>query len=197
MTDATPQLYVVTGIASDVDLAEGDTVDTAITWGDPRPTSSGTDGQDGKSTFLAVAYRRVPDTADANNDLVVPDAPRGGGIDFGATDHSAGVHLGFPITDSSGNEWYSTPPAGTDTLWQSYHLFTQFGDTGEDWATDDRTSTGTPLDWSEPTIQSIIPVSTYFKSLYARSHLDLTQTSNTSYQTQQIMRTMARYMTLH
>jgi len=173
-TDLTPQLYVVTGIASDVDLAEGDTVDTAITWGDPRPTSSGTDGQDGKSTFLAVAYRRVPDTADANNDLVVPDAPRGGGIDFGAAT-PAGVHLGFPITDSSGNQWYSTPPAGTDTLWQSYHLFTQFGDTGEDWATDDRTSTGTPLDWSEPTIQSIIPVSTYFKSLYARSHLDLTQ----------------------
>ena len=173
-TDATPQLYVVTGIASDVDLAEGDTVDTAITWGDPRQTSSGTDGQDGKSTFLAVAYRRVPDTADANNDLVVPDAPRGGGIDFGAAT-PAGVHLGFPITDSSGNQWYSTPPAGTDTLWQSYHLFTQFGDTGEDWATDDRTSTGTPLDWSEPTIQSIIPVSTYFKSLYARSHEDLTQ----------------------
>ena len=173
-SDATPQLYVVTGIASDVDLAEGDTVDTAITWGDPRPTSSGTDGQDGKSTFLAVAYRRVPDEADANNDLVVPDAPRGGGIDFGAAT-PAGVHLGFPITDSSGNQWYSTPPAGTDTLWQSYHLFTQFGDTGEDWATDDRTSTGTPLDWSEPTIQSIIPVSTYFKSLYARSHLDLTQ----------------------
>lgn len=173
-SDATPQLYVVTGIASDVDLAEGDTVDTAITWGDPRPTSSGTDGQDGKSTFLAVAYRRVPDTADANNDLVVPDAPRGGGIDFGAAT-PAGVHLGFPITDSSGNQWYSTPPAGTDTLWQSYHLFTQFGDTGEDWATDDRTSTGTPLDWSEPTIQSIIPVSTYFKSLYARSHEDLTQ----------------------
>ena len=173
-TDLTPQLYVVTGIASDVDLAEGNTVDTAITWGDPRPTSSGTDGQDGKSTFLAVAYRRVPDTADANNDLVVPDAPRGGGIDFGAAT-PAGVHLGFPITDSSGNQWYSTPPAGTDTLWQSYHLFTQFGDTGEDWATDDRTSTGTPLDWSEPTIQSIIPVSTYFKSLYARSHEDLTQ----------------------
>ena len=173
-TDLTPQLYVVTGIASDVDLAEGDTVDTAITWGDPRPTSSGTDGQDGKSTFLAVAYRRVPDTADSNNDLVVPDSPRGGGIDFGAAT-PAGVHLGFPITDSSGNQWYSTPPAGTDTLWQSYHLFTQFGDTGEDWATDDRTSTGTPLDWSEPTIQSIIPVSTYFKSLYARSHLDLTQ----------------------
>ena len=173
-TDATPQLYVVTGIASDVDLAEGDTVDTAITWGDPRPTSSGTDGQDGKSTFLAVAYRRVPDTADANNELVVPDEPRGGGIDFGAAT-PAGVHLGFPITDSSGNQWYSTPPAGTDTLWQSYHLFTQFGDTGEDWATDDRTSTGTPLDWSEPTIQSIIPVSTYFKSLYARSHNDLTQ----------------------
>lgn len=173
-TDATPQLYVVTGIASDVDLAEGNTVDTAITWGDPRQTSSGTDGQDGKSTFLAVAYRRVPDTADSNNDLVVPDAPRGGGIDFGAAT-PAGVHLGFPITDSSGNQWYSTPPAGTDTLWQSYHLFTQFGDTGEDWATDDRTSTGTPLDWSEPTIQSIIPVSTYFKSLYARSHEDLTQ----------------------
>ena len=173
-TESTPQLYVVTGIASDVDLAEGNTVDTTITWGDPRPTSSGTDGQDGKSTFLAVAYRRVPDTADANNDLVVPDAPRGGGVDFGAAT-PAGVHLGFPITDSSGNEWYSTPPAGTDTLWQSYHLFTQFGDTGEDWATDDRTSTGTPLDWSEPTIQSIIPVSTYFKSLYARSHLDLTQ----------------------
>ena len=173
-TDATPQLYVVTGIASDVDLAEGNTVDTAITWGDPRPTSSGTDGQDGKSTFLAVAYRRVPDTADANNDLVVPDAPRGGGIDFGAAT-PAGVHLGFPITDSSGNQWYSTPPAGTDTLWQSYHLFTQFGDTGEDWATDDRTSSGTPLDWSEPTIQSIIPISTYFKSLYARSHEDLTQ----------------------
>lgn len=173
-TDLTPQLYVVTGIASDVDLAEGDTVDTAITWGDPRPTSSGTDGQDGKSTFLAVAYRRVPDTADSNNDLVVPDSPRGGGIDFGAAT-PAGVHLGFPITDSSGNQWYSTPPSGTDTLWQSYHLFTQSGDTGQDWATDDRTSTGTPLDWSEPTIQSIIPVSTYFKSLYARSHLDLTQ----------------------
>lgn len=173
-TDLTPQLYVVTGIASDVDLDDGVTIDTAITWGDPRPTSSGTDGQDGKSTFLAVAYRRVPDTADSNNDLVVPDAPRGGGIDFGATTPS-GVHLGFPITDASGNQWYSTPPAGTDTLWQSYHLFTQFGDTGQDWATDDRTSTGTPLDWSEPSIQSIIPVSTYFKSLYARSHLDLTQ----------------------
>lgn len=173
-TDETPQLYVVTGIASDVDLAEGNTVDTSITWGDPRATSSGTDGQDGRSTFLAVAYRRVPDTADSNNDLVVPDEPRGGGIDFGAAT-PAGVHLGFPITDSSGNQWYSTPPAGTDTLWQSYHLFTQFGDTGEDWATDDRTSSGTALDWSEPTIQSIIPVSTYFKSLYARSHLDLTQ----------------------
>ena len=173
-TEETPQLYVVTGIASDVDLAEGDTVDTSITWGDPRPTSSGTDGQDGRSTFLAVAYRRVADTADANNDLVVPDEPRGGGIDFGAAT-PAGVHLGFPITDSSGNQWYSTPPSGTDTLWQSYHLFTQFGDTGEDWATDDRTSEGTPLDWSEPTIQSIVPVSTYFKSLYARSHENLTQ----------------------
>ena len=173
-TEETPQLYVVTGIASDVDLAEGNTVDTSITWGDPRPTSSGTDGQDGRSTFLAVAYRRVPDAADANNELVVPDEPRGGGIDFGAATPS-GVHLGFPITDSSGNQWYSTPPAGTDTLWQSYHLFTQFGDTGEDWATNDRTSEGTPLDWSEPTIQSIVPVSTYFKSLYARSTEDLTQ----------------------
>lgn len=175
-TNLTPQLYAVTGIASDVDLAEGVTVDTNITWGDPRATSSGTDGQDGRSTFLAVAYRRVPDVADSNNELTVPSSPLGGGIDFGAAT-PAGIHLGFPITDSSGNQWYSTPPSGTETLWQSYHLFTQYGDTGQDWATDDRTSTGTAVEWSEPTIQSIIPVSTYFKSLYARSTEDLTQSA--------------------
>jgi len=175
-TSSTPQLYAVTGIASDVDLTGGDTVDESITWGDPRPTSSGTDGQDGRSTYLAVAYRRAPDVADSNNELTIPPSPLGGGIDFGAATPSE-VYKGFPIIDPLGNQWYSTPPTGTDTLWQSYHLFTQYGDTGQDWATDDRTSTGTSVEWSEATIQSIIPVSTYFKSLYARSSLDLNQSS--------------------
>jgi len=175
-TDVLPQLYVVTGIASDADLTAPNTVDDSITWGDPRQTTSGTDGQDGTSTYLAVAYRRVADVADSNNDLTVPDAPLGGGIDFGAST-PAGVYQGFPISDVSNNQWYSTPPAGTDTLWQSFHLFTQFGNTGQDWATTDRTSSGPQILWSTPSVQSTTPVSTFFKSLYARSDLDLTDSS--------------------
>lgn len=182
-TDEAPKLYVSTGIASESGLPNGSTLDDDITWGDPQLTTSGSDGRNGRSTFNAVLYRRVEDTTDSNGDLVVPKPPLGGGIDFSATTpadsyvgHSTTATPAYgPITDSDysikdedGNEWYFQRPSGDDTLWSSERLFSLSGDEGTDWATDTGNHDGVKEAWSTPTVSVLIPVSTYFKSLYAR-----------------------------
>lgn len=184
-TDEAPKLYVSTGIASESGLPNGSTLDDDITWGDPQLTTSGSDGRNGRSTFNAVLYRRVEDTTDSNGDLVVPKPPLGGGIDFSATT-PADSYLGhsttatpaygpitdpdYSIKDEDGNEWYFQKPSEnqTLTLWSSERLFSLSGDEGTDWATDNGNHDGNKESWSTPTIDVLIPVSTYFKSLYAR-----------------------------
>lgn len=182
-TDEAPKLYVSTGIASESGLPNGSTLDDDITWSDPQLTTSGSDGRNGRSTFNAVLYRRVEDTTDSNGDLVVPKPPLGGGIDFSATTpadsyvgHSTTATPAYgPITDpdysikdEDGNEWYFQRPSGDDTLWSSERLFSLSGDEGTDWATDTGNHDGVKESWSTPTVSVLIPVSTYFKSLYAR-----------------------------
>ena len=182
-TDEAPKLYVSTGIASESGLPNGSTLDDDITWGDPQLTTSGSDGRNGRSTFNAVLYRRVADTADSNGDLVVPKPPLGGGIDFSATT-PADSYVGhsttatpaygpitnpdYSITDEDGIEWYFQRPSGEDTLWSSERLFSLSGDEGTDWATATDNHDGVKEAWSTPTVSVLIPVSSYFKSLYAR-----------------------------
>lgn len=181
-TDEAPKLYVSTGIASESGLPNGSTLDDDITWSDPQLTTSGSDGRNGRSTFNAVLYRRVEE-ADSNGNLIVPKPPLGGGIDFSATTpadtyvgHSTTATPAYgPITDSNysikdedGNEWYFQRPSGEETLWSSERLFSLSGDEGTDWATDTGNHDGVKESWSTPTVSVLIPVSTYFKSLYAR-----------------------------
>ena len=182
-TDEAPKLYVSTGIASESGLPNGSTLDDDITWSDPQLTTSGSDGRNGRSTFTAVLYRRVIDAVDIDGDLVVPKPPLGGGIDFSATSpaetyvgHSTTAtpsygpitNSAYSITDEDGLEWKYTKPSGEGTLWSSQRLFSLSGDEGTDWATTNHNPDGTKEAWSTPTIDVLIPVSTYFKSLYAR-----------------------------
>ena len=182
-TDEAPKLYVSTGIASESGLPNGSTTDDDITWGDPQLTTSGSDGRNGRSTFNAVLYRRVADALDTNGNLVVPKPPLGGGFDFSATTpadsyvgHSTTATPSYgPITDpdysikdEDGNVWYFQRPSGEDTLWSSERLFSLSGDEGTDWATSTDNHDGVKEAWSTPTVSVLIPVSTYFKSLYAR-----------------------------
>jgi hypothetical protein len=182
-TDEAPKLYVSTGIASESGLPNDSTLDDDITWSDPQLTTSGSDGRNGRSTFTAVLYRRVADALDTNGNLVVPKPPLGGGFDFSATTpansyvgHSATAtpaygpitNSAYSITDEDGIEWLYAKPPGEDTLWSSQRLFSLSGDEGTDWATTNGNPDGTKEAWSTPTIDVLIPVSTYFKSLYAR-----------------------------
>ena len=182
-TDEAPKLYVSTGIASESGLPNDSTLDDDITWSDPQLTTSGSDGRNGRSTFTAVLYRRVADALDTNGNLVVPKPPLGGGFDFSATTpansyvgHSATAtpaygpitNSAYSITDEDGIEWLYAKPPGEDTLWSSQRLFSLSGDEGTDWATTNGNHDGTKEAWSTPTIDVLIPVSTYFKSLYAR-----------------------------
>lgn len=159
-------LYVSAGIATTSGLAEGETLDTNISWTLPVKTSTGTDGQPGKSIFEKAVYRKVvkPDGWSVGDNLPVPPKPEGGYFNFGEEIFgSTPPNVGGPLDDVSGETgvWFAGVPEGPGDVWSSVYPFSVVGDTGTDYAVEDG--------WSEPTLGFVESVSTYKKSLYARS----------------------------
>jgi len=187
--DQAGDLYVSAGIATTNGLAEGVTLDTSILWSQPRKTSTGLDGQDGRSVFEKAVYRRVqkPLGWSVGDDLPVPSKPVGGFFNFGQEifGKTPPDTLG-PLDDASGTAegegvWYAGLPPWDPTsgepagdIWSSVYPFSIIGDTGTDVAVDEN--------WSEPTLGYLESVSTYRKSLYTRSNTrpDTDFTGNTA-----------------
>lgn len=187
--DQAGDLYVSAGIATTNGLAEGVTLDTSILWSQPRKTSTGLDGQDGRSVFEKAVYRRVQKQAgwSVGDDLPVPPKPVGGFFNFGQEifGKTPPDSLG-PLDDASGTAegegvWYAGLPPWDPTsgepagdIWSSVYPFSIIGDTGTDVAVDEN--------WSEPTLGYLESVSTYRKSLYTRSNTrpDTDFTDNTA-----------------
>jgi hypothetical protein len=166
-------LYVSAGIATTNGLDEGVTLDTSISWSNPQKTSTGLDGQDGRSIFEKAVYRRVQKPAgwSIGDDLPAPPKPVGGFFNFGEEVFGkTAPDIPAPLDDADGNTgvWYAGVPTWDPTsgepagdVWSSVYAFSVVGDTGTDIAVDEN--------WSEPTIGILDSVSTYRKSLYARS----------------------------
>lgn len=164
-------LYVASGIATTNGLADGETIDTTIDWGQPIKTSTGLNGDPGKSLFQKVVYRKVPRPADyvAGTELVAPSKPDGGYFNFGTevfgpTDADGNPAASGPLPDVSGAQgvWYAGIPSGEGDLWSSTYVFSTLGDTGTSYV---------PVDgWSTPVLGIQQSVSTYKKSLYTRSN---------------------------
>ena len=164
-------LYVASGIATTNGLADGETIDTTIDWGQPIKTSTGLNGDPGKSLFQKVVYRKVPRPADyvAGEDLDRPYKPDGGYFNFGTevfgpTDANGNPAALGPLPDVSGTQgvWYAGIPDGEGDLWSSTYVFSTLGDTGTSYVPDDG--------WSTPTLGIQQSISTYKKSLYTRSN---------------------------
>ena len=156
----TGDLYVSSGIATNAGLADPTGEDTDINWTNPVKTSTGLDGQDGKSIFEKAVYRKVPkpDGWKVGNDIPTPSKPEGGFFDFGNE-----VFGGDPLNSVAGESgvWFEGIPEGSGDVWSSTYAFSVVGDTGTDYAVVDG--------WSEPTLGIIESVSTYSKALYTRS----------------------------
>lgn len=171
--DQPGDLYISAGIATTNGLDEGVTLDTNISWSQPRKTSTGLDGQDGRSIFEKAVYRRVQKPAgwSVGVDLPAPPKPVGGFFNFGLEIFGkTAPDVPAPLDDAEGNSgvWYAGVPSWDPTsgepagdVWSSVYAFSVVGDTGTDVAVDEN--------WSEPTIGILESVSTYQKSLYARS----------------------------
>jgi hypothetical protein len=169
----TGDLYVSSGIATTNGLAEGVTLDQSISWTQPLKTNTGTDGQDGRSIFEKAVYRRVqkPDGWSVGDALPVPPKPVGGFFNFGEEIFGkTAPDTPGPLDDAANNTgvWYAGVPTWDPTsgepagdVWSSVYAFSVVGDTGTSVAVDEN--------WSEPTIGILDSVSTYRKSLYARS----------------------------
>lgn len=156
----TGDLYVSSGIATNAELSDPTGEDTNISWTNPVKTSTGLDGQNGKSIFEKAVYRKVPKPAGwkVGDAIPTPSKPEGGFFDFGNE-----VFGGDPL-DSVANEsgvWFEGIPEGSGDVWSSTYAFSVIGDTGTDYAVTDG--------WSEPTLGIIESVSTYSKGLYTRS----------------------------
>ena len=159
-------LYVSAGIATTSGLADGETLDTNISWSLPLRTNTGTDGQDGKSIFEKAVYRKVvkPDGWTVGQSLPVPSKPEGGYFNFGEEIFgSTPPNEGGPLDDVDGETgvWFAGVPEGPGDVWSSVYPFSVVGDTGTDYAV--------AGGWSEPTLGFVESVSTYKKSLYTRS----------------------------
>lgn len=156
----TGDLYVSSGIATNAGLSDPTGEDTDISWTNPVKTSTGLDGQDGKSIFEKAVYRKVPKPAGwkVGDDIPTPSKPEGGFFDFGNE-----VFGDDPLDDANGvtGVWFEGIPEGAGDVWSSTYAFSVIGDTGTDYAVADG--------WSEPTLGIIESVSTYSKSLYTRS----------------------------
>ena len=171
--DQPGDLYISAGIATTNGLDEGVTLDTNISWSQPQKTSTGLDGQPGRSIFEKAVYRRVQKPAgwSVGDDLPAPPKPVGGFFNFGEEIFGkTPPDVPAPLDDAEGNEgvWYAGVPPWDPTsgepagdVWSSVYAFSVVGDTGTDVAVDEN--------WSEPTIGILESVSTYQKSLYARS----------------------------
>jgi len=158
--NSTGDLYVSSGIATNAGLSDPQGEDTDINWTDPVKTSTGLDGQHGKSIFEKAVYRKVPKPAgwELGDDIPAPFKPEGGFFDFGNE-----VFGGDPLDDTSGvtGVWFEGIPEGAGDVWSSTYAFSIIGDTG----TDHAVAGG----WSEPTLGITESVSTYSKSLYTRA----------------------------
>ena len=158
--DEAGDLYVSSGIATNAGLADPTGEDTDINWTNPVKTSTGLDGQDGKSIFEKAVYRKVPKPAGwkVGDAIPAPSKPEGGFFDFGNE-----VFGGDPLDSVAGESgvWFEGIPEGAGDVWSSTYAFSVVGDTGTDYAVTDG--------WSEPTLGIIESVSTYSKSLYTRS----------------------------
>jgi len=156
----TGDLYISSGIATNAGLADPTGEDTDINWTNPVKTSTGLDGQDGKSIFEKAVYRKVPkpDGWKVGDDIPTPSKPEGGFFDFGNE-----VFGGDPLDSVAGESgvWFEGIPEGSGDVWSSTYAFSVIGDTGTDYAVVDG--------WSEPTLGIIESVSTYSKALYTRS----------------------------
>lgn len=158
--NSTGDLYVSSGIATNAGLSDPQGEDTDINWTDPVKTSTGLDGQHGKSIFEKAVYRKVPKPAgwQLGDDIPAPFKPEGGFFDFGNE-----VFGGDPLDDTSGvtGVWFEGIPEGAGDVWSSTYAFSVIGDTG----TDHAVAGG----WSEPTLGITESVSTYSRSLYTRA----------------------------
>lgn len=158
--DESGDLYVSSGIASNAGLSDPTGEDTDINWTNPVKTSTGLDGQDGKSIFEKAVYRKVPkpDGWKVGDAIPTPSKPEGGFFDFGNE-----IFGGDPLDSVAGESgvWFEGIPEGAGDVWSSTYAFSVVGDTGTDYAV-----TG---GWSEPTLGIIESVSTYSKALYTRS----------------------------
>lgn len=172
-------LYVASGIATTNGLADGETIDTTIDWGQPIKTSTGLNGDPGKSLFQKVVYRKVPRPANyiAGDELNAPSKPDGGYFNFGTevfgpTDADGNPAASGPLPDVSGAQgvWYAGIPSGDGDLWSSTYVFSTLGDTGTSYVSDDG--------WSTPTLGIQQSTSTYKKSLYTRSNSTPTAIAN-------------------
>jgi len=156
----TGDLYISSGIATNAGLADPTGEDTDINWTNPVKTSTGLDGQDGKSIFEKAVYRKVPkpDGWKVGDAIPAPSKPEGGFFDFGNE-----VFGGDPLDSVAGESgvWFEGIPEGSGDVWSSTYAFSVVGDTGTDYAVADG--------WSEPTLGIIESVSTYSKALYTRS----------------------------
>lgn len=171
--DQPGDLYISAGIATTNGLDEGVTLDTNISWSQPQKTSTGLDGQHGRSIFEKAVYRRVQKPAgwSVGDDLPAPPKPVGGFFNFGLEIFGkTAPDVPAPLNDAEGASgvWYAGVPSWDPTsgepagdVWSSVYAFSVVGDTGTDVAVDEN--------WSEPTIGILESVSTYQKSLYARS----------------------------
>ena len=156
----TGDLYISSGIATNAGLSDPTGEDTDISWTNPVKTSTGLDGQDGKSIFEKTVYRKVPKPAGwkVGDAISTPSKPEGGFFDFGNE-----VFGDDPLDSVAGESgvWFEGIPEGSGDVWSSTYAFSIIGDTGTDYADADG--------WSEPTLGIIESVSTYSKSLYTRS----------------------------
>ena len=174
-------LYVASGIATTNGLADGETIDTTIDWSQPIKTSTGLNGDPGKSLFQKVVYRKVPRPDDyvAGDELNAPSKPDGGYFNFGTevfgpTDADGNPAASGPLPDVSNPNaqgvWYAGIPSGDGDLWSSTYVFSTLGDTGTSYVSDDG--------WSTPTLGIQQSTSTYKKSLYTRSNSTPTAIAN-------------------
>lgn len=128
--DGTDQVFVSTAVASNLDAVDvgGDIVDQTLQWSRPDPTSAGTNGVSGVSTFQALIFKRSP--------TELTQAPQGGYFDFGEN------FLQPP------DDWYrSIADANAvggqfDDLYVSSNQFRITGDTGIDSGLDNWTLPG-------------------------------------------------------